>query len=205
MSYNGCPYDEDNESELYSAESHTEKWSGKTHEDDDIQTFAEWLIEEYNSNPSAFSEKRDEVYSFGYVSNNTKHNYDQWTLMDTDRGIVYTVFDTEEQLADFLKPSRARRAIKRVIMDRIVECDPDKSRSFMLDKCLDTSTIALIKDCVCATPKNNAREFFDDELALSQIAWKIVNRTACREAELCAELYEAGIQNEITKKATFPF
>lgn len=168
---------------------------------DDAQTFSEWLIEEYSSNPNAFSDKRDEVYCFGYVQNHAKRNYDKWTLMDADRGIVYTVFDTEEQLFDFLKPNRARRAIKRIVMDRVVWFDSDKSRSFMMDKCLDMSTIALIKECICATPKTMAYEFFNDELADEEISWKVENITIAREKDLCAELYDAGIRNDKTKAA----
>ena len=208
MSYNGLPYDEFNDSELYSAESHTERWSGKTHEDDDYQTFEERMIEEYQQNPNAFSDKRDEIYCFGYVPSGTKRVHDKWTLIDGERGIVCTIFDTEEQLKGFLVPRRVRRAIKRIIMDRIVEFNPDKSRCFMMDKCLNTRTIWLIKDCVCANPLNLGVDFFDDERMDTPVAWNIENITISRENELCIELYNAGIENERTMAAVrseYPF
>ena len=205
MSYNGLPYGEDNESELYSAESHTEKWSGKLREDAGYLTFSDEILDQYIKNPGAFSDERDEVYCFSYVPTTTKPSKDQWMLMDTDNGRVYTVFDSIEQLNDFLKPSRARRAMRRIMMDRIVARALDKSTSFMMDVCLNTSSIQLIKDCVAATPMDDAYTFFYDEYLDEQISWKIENLTAAREAELCAELYCAGIVNQQTSKAAFPF
>lgn len=198
-------YDDCNESELYSEECMTEKWTGRTHEDDAYDTFEDLLVDEYQENPAAFSEKRDEIYCFSYFPSQTKCEYDKWTLVDCDREIVYAVFDTTEQLTDFLQPSRVRRAIRRILMDRVVELDPDKSRAFMMDKCLDVDTICLIKDCVAAHPRGKAFTYFSDDDLEFEVGWDIRNLTADREKALCAELFEAGIENEKTQSAAYPF
>jgi hypothetical protein len=173
--------------------------------DHEYQTWEERILEQYLSDPKAFSEKRDEVYCFSYVPSGTKAVNDKWSLVDTDRGVVCTVFDTPEQLTEFLKPNRVKRAIKRIMMDRIVSREPDRSTLYAMEKCLDLNTICLIKDCVSAMPRDFEYACFDDEYTDNPIEWRIINNTAAREEELCAELYHAGIENDKTLDAIMPY
>jgi len=192
---NGLPYDEDNDSELYSADCFYERWPDRKREDDEHQTFEEWLIEEYKKDPVAFAERRDAVYCFGYVDQKASDVKDKWLLVDCDRNEVYAAYN-KQQLAEFIGSDRVIRAYRRILMDRVVELAPSKGQSYLLDHKYYTN-ICLIKGCIKAFPLAGGWTFFSEDADAANIRWHTENTSKREEQELCCELYGAGMHNEM--------
>lgn len=171
--------------------------TNKLHEDDEYQSFEEWIYEEYKKDPSAFSETRDTVYCFTNMQYTLPFHFDKWTLIDADRGIVYVTFDNEGELADFLKPQRVNRALKRILMDKLVDLDPDSTFSFLIKDKLNMSTIQLVKGCITASPLRPGYDLFKENAEEERIAWYTENNTRNHEQALCCELYKAGMHNKM--------
>ncbi len=199
------PFDEDNDSELYSADS----FNGNFKDDnEEIEPFAVCVHKEYLKDPKWFAESRDSVYKFDDVHYCVYDKYDKWTLVDIEDNVTYKVFNDEKELAEFVKPDVITKAFKRIIMDRVVHFNPDYTFQFSFVSKVKIDTICLRKGCL----KVSALPFYfweDDENYEPYIVWYTENVTIAEEDKLCCELYKAGLHgktiDERYEAASMPF
>lgn len=107
-------YDDCNETELYSQESMTERWTGRTDNDD----FGEYLTEE----ATAMAKKRNE---YSRQSLELRENcrvehptFSKWTLYDPVQCRIYATFESVDDVLAFIKHDQFKAFWSKMKMDR---------------------------------------------------------------------------------------
>lgn len=174
----------------------------------DDTPFAVCVHQEYLKDPKAFADKRDSIYKFEDVHYCVYDKYEKWTLVDLEDNVVYKVFEDEKELAEFVKPNVITKAFKRIVMDRVVNFNPDHTFQFSFDRKFKIDTICLRKGCL----KAFATPFYfweSDENYEPSVYWLTENVTVAEETELCCELYKAGLHgksiDEQYEATSYPF
>lgn len=201
------PFDEDNDSELYSEDCFNENF--KNGNEDDLKLSSTYVCEEYNADPKAFDVKRDSVYKFDDVHYCTYEKYEKWTLVDMKKNVTYKVFEDEKELAAFVKTDVVARAYKRIIMDRIVGFNSERLCDYDVERSMEIEEICFRKGCLKVYPLHIDGLWMDDEVDRFPIHWLIENVTKEEEDKLCCELYKAGLHgktiDERYEAASMPF